>query len=346
MKSIKTINVQEKRILVRCDFNVPLDESGNISDDFRIKEALGTIKYLIESKARVILMSHLDPDNTGLVDSKFKLDNVVQKLSEYLGFTVLKANDCVGLKVASLVNDLKSGEVLLLENLRFHKEETENNPEFAKELSKLGDIYVNDAFSVSHRSHASVVSVPKHLPGFSGLLFEKEIFSLNKVLESPEKPMVAIIGGKKVQTKTKVINKISQLANFVIISGLIRKEAIEKRIKFDFPEKIIGPNDSLDALDINREAIELFKEKIKGARTVLWNGPFGKTEDEEYKKGTLEIAKAVIESKAYSVIGGGDTIEFLNREGLLSKFSHVCTGGGAMLQYLGGDKLPGIEALK
>ena len=158
--------------------------------------------------------------------------------------------------------------------------------------------------------------------------------------------MLAIIGGKKVETKTKVINKISRVADFVIISGLIKKEAIEKKIEFDFPEKIVGPMDSLDALDINEEAIELFREKIKNAKTVLWNGPFGKTEDDAHAKGTLEIAKAIIESKAYSVIGGGETIEFLTRQGLLSDFSHICTGGGAMLQYLSGDKLPGLEVLK
>ena len=344
MKSIKNINVAEKRILVRCDFNIPMDGDGNILDDFRIGETLPTIKYLIENKAKIILMSHLGEPG-GKVVNVLKLDKVQEKLSEFLGFVVKKAEDCIGPEATELVTNLKSGEVLLLENLRFHKGETENDSEFTKELSKLADIYVNEAFSVCHRAHASIVGVSKYLPAFPGFLLEKEIFNLNRILENPEKPMIAIIGGKKVETKTKVINRISKSADFVIISGLIKKEAIEKKIEFDFPEKIIGSSDSLDALDINEKSIELFKEKIKNAKTILWNGPFGKTEDKIYMKGTLEIAKAIIESKAYSVVGGGETIEFLTREGLLSEFSHICTGGGAMLSYLSGDKMPGLEAL-
>lgn len=351
MKTLKDFSVAGKRILVRCDFNIPIDGDGNILDDFRIRETLPTIRYLIENKAKIILMSHLGEPDGKAVDV-LKLDKVQEKLSELLGFAVKKAEDCIGAKAKEMVDNLKSGEVLLLENLRFYKGETENDSEFAKELSKLADIYINDAFSVCHRAHASIVGVPKYLPAFPGFLLEKEIFNLNKVLgkslpdgRQAEKPMIAIIGGKKVETKTKVINKISKSADFVIISGLIKKEAIEKKIEFDFPEKIVGPQDSLDALDIDEKSIELFSQKIKNAKTVLWNGPFGKTEDKMYMKGTLEIAKAIIESKAYSVVGGGETIEFLTREGLLSEFSHICTGGGAMLSYLSGDKLPGLEAL-
>jgi phosphoglycerate kinase len=345
MKNIKTINVEGSRILLRCDFNVPLDSEGNISDDFRIKENLLTIKYLIENKAKTILISHLgDPD--GKTVDNLKLDKVQEKLSELLGITVKKANDCIGLEVIEMVNELNPGDVLLLENLRFHKEETGNDPHFAEELSKLAEVYINDAFSVCHRAHASIVGLPKYLPGYPGFLLEKEIFNLNKVLDNPEKPMVAIIGGKKVGTKAKVINEMSKIADSVIISGLIKKEAIEKNIQFDFPEKITGPLDSLDALDIDEKTAEMFVQKIKTAKTVLWNGPFGKTEDEMYMKGTLAIAKAIIESKAYSVIGGGETIEFLDRQELLSQFSHVCTGGGAMLQYLSGEELPGLKALE
>ncbi len=344
-KSVRDFDVAEKRVLVRCDFNVPLDNNGNILDDFRIIETIATIRYLIENNAKTILISHLgDPD--GKVVDIFELNRVQEKLSKLLGLIVKKAADCVGPEAIELVGNLKSGEVLLLENLRFHREEIENDPEFAKELSKLADIYINDAFSVCHRDHASVTSVPKFLPHGAGLLLEKEIKILDKVMKNPEKPMIVIIGGKKVETKTKIINNMSKTADFVIISGLIKKEATEKKIKFDFPEKIIGPEDSLGALDIDEKAIELFKEKIKNAKTVLWNGPFGKFEDENHKKGTLEIAKVIIESKAYSVVGGGETIEFLNKEGIISKFSHVSTGGGAMLSYLSGDILPGLKALK
>lgn len=345
MKSIKDINVENKRVLVRCDFNVPLDDNGNITDNFRIIKTLPTIKYLIENKAKTILISHLGEPEGKVVDN-LKLNKVQEKLSELLGFNVKKADDCIGEKVTESVNNLNSGEVLLLENLRFHKEETENNLEFAEELSKLAEIYINEAFSVCHREHASIVGVTKYLPGFPGFLLEQEILNLDKILGNSEKPMIAIIGGKKVGTKTKVINKISKVADFVIISGLIKKEAVEENIQFDFPEKIIGPVDSLSALDISEKSQELFREKIISAKTVLWNGPFGKTEDEVYMKGTLVIANAIIESKAFSVVGGGETIEFLTREGLLSEFSHVSTGGGAMLAYLSSEELPGIIALE
>lgn len=345
MKTLKDIDIQNKRVLMRCDFNVPQDDNGNISDDFRIKETLPTIKYLLENKAKVILMSHLgDPD--GKVVDILKLDKVQEMLSKLLELPVQKADDCIGDKVEKQAKELKAGEVLLLQNLRFHKEETDNDLEFAKKLAKLADIYVCEAFSVCHRAHASIAGVPRYLPSYAGFLLEKEVITLKKVLENPEKPLIAIIGGKKVETKTKVINKISLVADFVLISGLIKKEAEEKKIDFDFPAKVLGPENNLGGLDIDEKAIELFKEKIKTARTVLWNGPFGKTEDAPYKKGTLEIARAIVKSKAYSVVGGGETIEFLDKENLLSNFSHVCTGGGAMLSFLSGDDLPGLTALE
>lgn len=345
LKSIKDFSVIDKRILVRCDFNVPLDEKGNILDDFRIKKTLPTIKYLIEQKAKIILMSHIDPKSTGVVDKKYNLDKVAEKLSGYLNITIEKEDDCVGLEVEEQSNKLASGRVLLLENLRFHKEEVDNNEEFAKKLSYLGDIYVNEAFSVCHRDQASITGVPKLLPCCAGLLLEKEIENLDKVMKNPEKPMVAIIGGTKVETKSKFIDNISKVADFVLISGLIAKEVVEKNIKFKFPEKIVIPAGKLDGLDINEESIKMFQDKIASAKTVLWNGPFGKFEDENYAKGTLAIANAIIESKAFSVVGGGETVEFLEKQGMIDKFSHVSTGGGAMLAYLSGDKLPGLEAL-
>ncbi|MEK7080723.1 MAG: phosphoglycerate kinase, partial [Patescibacteria group bacterium] len=324
---LKDFNVKAKRVLVRCDFNVPLDDKGNISDDFRIKQALPTIEYLIKNKAKIILMSHLDPESTGVADKKYNLDKIRKKLEELLGVKL-------------------GGEIKLLENLRFNKGETEPSMEFAKELAKLGDIYINDSFSVTHRNHASITLLPKLLPAGAGLLLEKEIENLNKVLNNPKKPMLAIVGGKKVGTKTKFINKISKVADFVIISGLIKKEVIEKKIKFDYPEKIIGSADSLDALDIDEKTIKMFEEKILKAKTILWNGPFGKFEEKKYAKGTLAIAKAIIKSKAFSVVGGGETVEFIQKYGLIDKFSWVSTGGGAMMAYLSGEELPGLKALE
>lgn len=346
MKTLEDFDVSNKRILVRCDFNVPVDEMGNILDDFRIKEALPTIKYLLENNAKIILMSHLDPESTGVADRKYNLDSVRKSLENILKINIIKSPDCIGKEVKELSLKLKEGEILLLENLRFHKEEVDNDLKFAEELSKMGDIYVNESFGVDHRANASLVGVPKFLPSCAGFLLEKEILNLDKIVKNPKKPMVVIIGGTKVETKSKFIDKISKIADFMIISGLIKKEVVEKNIKFEFPEKIIGPLDSFNALDIDEKTTEMFREKILRAKTVLWNGPFGKFEEEEYAKGTLAIAKAIIESKAFSVVGGGETVEFITKYGLTDKFSHVSTGGGAMMAYLSGEKLPGLEALE
>ena len=345
-KSVKNINVTNKRVLLRCDFNVPLDEKGNISDDFRIEQSLLTIKYLIEQNAKIILMSHLDPKSTGVVKKIYNLNEVGKKLTELLDVPIIKIDDCVGSEAENKGNNLRAGEILLLENLRFYKEETENNLDFAKKLSVLGDIYVNDAFSVCHRNHASITALPKFLDSYAGLLLEKEINILDKALENPEKPMIAIVGGKKVETKSKFINRISEVADFIIVSGLIKKEIQEKNIEFKYPEKIIGPEENLDALDIDQNTSRIFREKILQSKMVLWNGPFGKFEEEKYAAGTLAIAYAIIESKAFSIIGGGETVEFLKKQDILYKFSHVSTGGGAMLNYLAGDELPGLSALK
>lgn len=343
-KTLKDFSVADKRVLVRCDFNVPVDSKGNILDDFRIKQTLPTIKYLIENKAKVILMSHLG-DPKGEVVSTLKLDVVAKRLAELLEISVRKSDDCVGPAVESDVGNLKDGDILLLENLRFHKEEEGGDLEFAKKLASLGDIYINDAFGVCHRAHASVSGVPQLLPHAAGLLLEKEITNMDKVLQNPEKPMAAVIGGKKVGTKAKFIDNISQIADFVIISGLIAKEVAEKNIQFQFPGKIITPLGKLDELDINADSIKLFSQKLLSAKTVVWNGPFGKTEEDKYSAGTMAIASAIIQSKAFSVVGGGETVEFITRQGIINKFSHVSTGGGAMLSYLSGDKLPGLEAL-
>jgi len=348
MKNIRDFNVKGKRVLVRCDFNVPVDEMGNISDDFRIAKSMPTIEYLIKAGAKTILMSHLDPENQGVVSQKYTLDGVTRVLTQRLSRTVQKASDCIGDAVATQVNNLQEGEVLLLENLRFHKEETANDASFGKQLASLGDIYINDAFSVSHRAHASVVQIPKFLPNGSGLLLQKEIDNLDKVLKNPTKPLVAIIGGVKIETRIKLIERISKIADAVIVSGLIKKGLKEKKFwyKFFMPKNILGPSKNLTALDVDPKTLEIFRAVILSAKTILWNGPFGKFEDEQYKNGTLSIAKAVIESGAFSVVGGGETIEFLDKEGIIQDFGHVSTGGGAMLSYLAGEPLPGIKALQ
>jgi len=345
MKSIRNLDLTGKRVLVRCDFNVPLSDNGEILDDFRIKKSLPTIQYLIEKRAKLILMSHLDRPGGRVVD-ELKIDPVQVRLMEYLDVSITKAPDCVGEEIEKWTQKMMPGEILILENLRFHKEEEENDPGFSERLAKLGEVYVNDAFGASHRAHASIVGVPKFLPSCAGLLLEREINVLSNLLESPKKPLVAIIGGKKVETKAKVIDKISESADTVLVGGLIKKELEEKGIQLENPEKITGPVNNLEGKDIGPETVRLFKEKITGAKTVFWSGPLGKIEEEEFCKGSKEIARAIIESRAFSIAGGGETVEFINRIGLGEEFGHLSTGGGAMLEFLAGETLPGLEILE
>ncbi|MDO8435998.1 MAG: phosphoglycerate kinase [bacterium] len=345
MLTLKELNVQNKRVLLRCDFNVPLSNEGVILDDFRIKETVPTIEHLIKNGAKVVLMSHLGRPKGKVVES-LKLAPIQEKLSEYLNRKIAKASDCIGIEIEKKTNEMKPGEVLLLENLRFHKEEEENDAQFALELAKLGDIYINDAFGASHRAHASIVGVPKYLPSAAGLLLEKEIKILTKLMENPVKPLVVIIGGAKAETKTKLIDRISEISDFTLINGLIQREIKEKNIKLKYPQKIIGPLDEVEGKDIGQKTIKLFKEKIFSAKTVFWNGPLGMFEKKEFAKGTEEIARAIVRSGVFSVVGGGETVDFINSLGLLSKFNHVSTGGGAMIEFLSGEKLPGIEVLR
>lgn len=343
-KSIRDFNVAGKRVLVRCDFDVPI-MNGIILDDFRIKESLSTITYLLNNKAKVILMGHEARPN-GLVVESLRLTPIQKKLEEYLGIPVKKAPDCIGNEVEKLVDVMEAGQVLLLENLRFHKEETDNNPEFAKALAKLADVYVNNAFANSHRNHTSMTTICKYLPHFAGLTLQKEIEMLNKIMKNPVHPSVAIVGGAKIETKAKFIEEFSAICDFVLVGGLIEKEILEKNITFTYREKIIAPEGDISALDIDEATIKKFREKILLAKTIFWNGPFGKFEDEKHKVGSLAIAKAIVESGAFSVVGGDETVEFLEREKLVSKFSYVSTGGGAMLTYLAGDAMPGLKALE
>jgi phosphoglycerate kinase len=346
MKTLRDFNFKGKRVLARCDFNVPLDQKrGAILDDFRIKETIPTINYLIEKGAKLILMSHLGRPEGKVVES-LRLTPIQNKLMEYLDASIVKAPNCIGSEIEKWTYRMQSGEILLLENLRFHKKEEEGDLGFAQELAKMGDIYINDAFGASHRAHASIVGVPKYLPPGAGLLLEKEIKVLNNLIENPRKPLVAIIGGRKVETKVKLIDKISEIGDWILIGGLIKKEIKEKNLKLKYPPKVIEPIDEIEGKDIGPQTIKLFKEKINLAKTILWAGPLGVIEEEKFAKGSREIAKAIIGSGQFSLAGGGETIEFINKLNLASKFSHVSTGGGAMIAFLSGEKLPGIEALK
>lgn len=388
MKHIKDFEVSNKNVLVRCDLNVPFDENGNIVDDFRIVKSLPTIKYLSDNNAGVILISHLSNDDAkGENETKLSLAPVANALSNLLGKPVLFASDCIGEQTKAMVSGLEPGQIILLENLRNHPEEEANDDNFAKELASLAEIYVNDAFGVSHRAHASVVGVPKYLPAAAGFLLFEEVENLSKILDNPNRPLVAIIGGAKLKTKVKVINQFLDKADHILIGGKIANtilqgkglaitgampdpDVMELVDKIDITNpKIHLPIDAVACLekdgesymrktsvgalhkdeamyDIGPETIKLFSEIIMQAKTVFMNGPMGWFEKPDYVYGTLEISKAVVESKAFSVVGGGETVGFLKNNNLMNSFGYVSTGGGAMLSFVGKDKMPGLDALE
>jgi len=382
---LRNIDVSNKRVLVRADFNVDLDKDGRVIDDFRIKAVIPTIEYLIKNNAKVILMSHLGDPKAG-VEEKLRLGPVQDKLMEYLDLSVVKADDCIGSEIEKWTQKMDVGEILLLENLRFYKEEKENDENFAKELAKMGDIYVNDAFSVCHRDHASVVAITKFLPSFAGLLLEKEMAVLKKAMEAPEHPLAIIIGGAKISTKIKIVKKFLNLADDILLGGAlantvlrakgiaIGKSIVEEEMvqdvknleitntKIHIPVDTVvsvdkgGKEESREApvgkmeeneliLDIGPETENLFSQVIKNAKTIIWNGPVGLFEIEKFAHGTEAVARAVANCQCYSIVGGGETICYINKLGLADKFSHISTGGGAMLKFMAGEKLPGIEAL-
>ena len=392
MKTIRDFDVNNKRVLVRAGFDVPLDEKGGILDDFRVQKSLPTIRHLIERDAKVILISHLgrpqkaqssklktQSHNLKLkTKQKFSLRVVALRLGELLNMPVKFIDDCVGDKVEQEVGKMSAGEIILLENLRFYNEETEGSAEFAEKLARLGDVFIQDGFSVCHREHSSITGIPKFLPSAMGFLVEQEIKILSELLEQPQRPLIVIMGGAKAKTKIKALNKISEIADQVLIGHLIEKEISRHRhnerrefsrtsgarqsipvrhceergsaTKQSLPQKIIAPIDSLRAnnkdLDIGAETIDLFARKILKAKTIFWNGPLGDINDKRFTDGSLEIAKAIIASRAYSIVGGGDTVGFLHQNNLRDKFNFVSTGGGAMLAFLAGSPLPGLSALK
>ena len=346
MKTLKDFSLSQKRVLVRCDFNVPLDKKGDILDDFRIKETIPTIKYLIENNAKVILMSHLGRPE-GAVQEYLRLDPIQARLAEHLDVSVAKAQDCVGRAVQDLIENMAPGGILLLENLRFHKEEEENDDVFAKDLASLADIYINDAFGVSHRAHASTAGITKFLPSGSGFLLEKEIKSLTSFMENPARPVISIIGGAKVETKVKLIDKIAGIVDFVLIGGLVSKAILGGEIPLTCPKKVIHPIDEIgQGKDIGPETIKIFKQKIASAKTIFFNGALGLVENPEFSKGTEEILNAIVESKAFSILGGGDMTRVIVKLGLVDKINHISTGGGAMLAFLSKEEMPGILALE
>ena len=388
-KSVEDIDVAGKKVLVRCDFNVPFDAEGNISDPKRINEALKTSKYLIDHKAKVIPCSHLGRPK-GEFNMKYSLAPVAAYLSKALGQEVKMAKDVIGESAKGIAASLQEGEVELIENVRFHKEEEKNDPAFAKELASMADIYVNDAFGTAHRAHASTAGVAAYLPAVCGFLIQKEITIMGGALANPKRPFVAILGGAKVSDKIGVINNLLEKVDTLIIGGGMAytfmnamgysvgtsiceadkvdlakdmmAKAKEKGVKFLIPiDNIVADKYAADAafqtvdsdkipdgwmgLDIGPKTAELFSDAIKGAGTVVWNGPMGVSEWENFANGTIAVAKAVAESGAISIIGGGDSAAAVEKLGFADKMTHISTGGGASLEFLEGLELPGIACL-
>ncbi len=393
-KTIEDIDVKGKRVLVRVDFNVPQDETGKITDDRRIRAALPTIQYLVDHGAKTILVSHLGrPKGKPEDKEKFTLKPVAERLSELLGKPVPLAPDCVGAEVEKMVQAMKEGDVLLLENVRFHPEEEKNDPEFARQLASLAEVYVNDAFGTAHRAHASTEGVTKYLPGVAGYLMQKEIEYLGGALANPKRPFIAVLGGAKVKDKIPVIENLVGKVDRLIIGGgmaytflkaqgkeigqsLLDAESIDfcREMLTKAGDKILLPVDvvvadgnpfekgpdgvqtqvvSVDAIpadwqgvDIGPETQKRFAEAVKGAGTVVWNGPMGIFEFDKFAVGTRAMAQALAESGAMTIVGGGDSAAAVEQLGFAEKMTHISTGGGASLEFLEGKVLPGVAALQ
>lgn len=388
--TVKDIDVQGKRILYRVDYNVPLDEQGNITEDTRIVESLPTLQYLLEKGARVVIMAHMGRPK-GQVVEKLRLDPVAKRLSELLKQPVKKLDDCIGSEVEATVAKMQNGETVLLENLRFYAQEEKNEQSFAAQLAKLGDIYVSDGFGVCHRAHASTVGVAKLMSiAVAGFLMEKEIRFLNKVTYSPESPFLSIVGGAKVSSKIGVIHHLLDKVDSLIIGGgmaytflkaqgydvgksLVEEEKLEvaritlqrakekgveillpvdtiavEELKPDAQEEIVDidniPSDMM-GVDIGPETISIFKDRIMQAKTIVWNGPMGVFEMDNFAVGTHAVADYLSKSPALKVVGGGDSVAALEKFALADKMDHVSTGGGASLEFLEGRELPGIAIL-
>jgi phosphoglycerate kinase len=385
-KTVRDVPVRGKRVLVRVDFNVPL-ENGEVADDTRILAALPTISYLLEHGAAVILMSHLGRPK-GQVRDELRLDPVARRLSELLHRDVTKLDDCVGPEVETAAAQLQPGQVLLLENLRFHPEEKSNDQGFAQKLASLADLYVDDAFGTAHRAHASIAGVPNYLPAVAGFLMEKELEMLGKALADPPRPFVAILGGAKISGKIGVIRSLLTRVDLLLLGGgmantflkaqghevgesLVEDDSLEvaREILEDAGERLVLPVDvvvadafSADAkaqtvsvdqvppdwriLDIGPRTVGLYEEKLASARTVVWNGPMGVFEFPRFAAGTMALATSLASTQATTIVGGGDSVAALQQAGLADKMTHVSTGGGASLEFLEGKTLPGVAALE
>ena len=384
-KTVRDIDLKDKRVLMRVDFNVPMQD-GKVTDDKRIRASLPTIKYILDQGAALILMSHLGRPKSAS-DSEFSLRPAAEVLSSLLEIPVKMAPDTVGTEVETMVKELSPGEVLMLENTRFHPEEEKNDLEFAKQLSVLGEVYVNDAFGSAHRAHASTEAVARFLPAVSGFLMEQELEYLGRAVSNPEHPYIAILGGAKISDKIDVVESLLSKADKLIIGGgmantflaakglkmqdsLVEESAIDtaKSILEKAGDKLILPVDAVIAdkfaedanaqvvdvdkippgwrmMDVGPKTLELYKQALDGAKLIVWNGPVGVFEMPKFAEGTFALARMLAESGATTVIGGGDSASAVKKAGVAKQMTHVSTGGGASLEFLEGKELPGVAAL-
>lgn len=388
MKNLRNKNIKGLKVLVRCDLNVPI-KNGKVLDDFRIKKLIPTIDYLRNQGAKIILITHLgEPKGR---DLSFSVRPVAKRLWELVQGRLKFVNDTIGKNVEKEIDEMKEGDIIVLENLRFYKEEKQNDDDFSRSLARLGDIFVQDAFGACHRNHSSIVGITKYIDSFPGLLLEEEIRVLSDALVSPDRPLVSIVGGFKVSSKIKVIKSLldksdylllgGRVANSLLISkGLYVKDLLSSEeeelmevakeinltdpklqlpidgvmglINFDEDYSRIGGIGSIrkeeDVYDIGPETIEKYKNILSTAKTIIWNGPLGYFEKEKFSKGTKEIAKMIgqINREVFSIVGGGETVEAIQKLGIENQFDHISTGGGAMLDFIAGKELPGIKALE
>jgi len=343
MKKIQEANLENKRVLLRVDFNVAV-ENGRAKEKFKIEACKESLEYLLNKKCKVALMTYFGRPE-GKVVSQMSLGLLKDDLERILSHKIVFIDDCKGEKVKDSLDKLKEDEILLLENVRFYPEEEVNDHEFSRQLSENVDVFINDAFSQSHRDQASITGITKFLPSYAGFQLQKEIENLDKIKNNPAHPAVAIIGGAKIETKLPLIEKFEEFYDYILVGGKIANEAVDQ--KLEFSKKVVMPLDfSGDRLDIGPETIAKFKEIISGAKTIVWNGPMGKFEEKPNDIGTKEVLDAVIKSGAFTLMGGGESVQILEENNALNKISFVSTGGGAMLEYLTGKFLPGIEVLK
>lgn len=390
MQSIKDADLKGKTVLMRVDFNIPMNNDGSIIDDTKMKAVFPTIEYALKQGAKLVLMSHLGRPK-GQPEEKYSLKNVARHLGELIPARVIMADDSVGPAVRQAVSDLRSGEILVLENVRFHAEEEKNDPQYSRELASLADLFVNDAFGSAHRAHASTAGVAEYLPAYAGLLMEKEVEMLRRVLDHPENPRMAILGGAKVADKLSLIGNLIKKMDILLIGGgmantflkaqgksigtsICENDLLEQAAQLidtarDSGVELILPVDvviadeitataegrvvSVDEIpadkmivDIGPRTIDIFSEAVGRARTIVWNGPLGVYEHDQFAQGTWQIARAIASSHAVSVIGGGDSAAAVQNLGLEKEITHISTGGGATLEFLEGRVLPGVAVVE